>query len=84
MEPNELLEKYTYVIEENARIKKLNQTVLDRKTECLKALQDKEHVSEWGIMAALTMIFLLILLVFFGWGALSGIVSFFSREIALT
>lgn len=77
MEPNELLEKYTYVMEENDHIKKLNQTILDRKTKYQKALQDKEHVSEWGIMAAFTMIFLLILLVFFGWGALSGIVSFF-------
>lgn len=83
MEQNELLEKYTYVLEENARIKKLKQTILDKKTEYQTALQAKENVSDWGIPAVLTMILLLLLLAGSGLLIVSFIVSFFrTRELS--
>lgn len=83
MEQNELLEKYTYVLEENARIKKLKQTVLDKQTEYQTALQAKENVSDWGILAGLTMVLLLLLLAGSGLLIVSLIVSFFrTRELS--
>lgn len=77
MEQNELLEKYTYVLEENARIKKMKQTILERKTEYQTALQAKENVLEWGIMALLAMFLLVLLLVGSVLLGIFSVVSFF-------